>query len=232
MSMVNRLVLLFAAAALCSGQSVRLVPDIAVAEAEYRDAQEAWLHNDPNLERDLFRGNPAEMQARIRRTASLRDTVMVKKEAYLGLLIQRLQGTLGTLQQVSSTATDLPLDSLRKDLEVQQAHILDDQERLEALIRDLPQGDEYFLVRRELDAERNELINLQNNVALRIRSLDSAGKAQEAIKSAASSDTVTQKLAAIIKVSGSRTRQHYPAAQLLGAALSHHGTSDQPEGDG
>ena len=66
-------------------------PSIAVAETEYREAQEAWLHNDPNLMNDLFKSNKEEIRGRIHRAASVRDTMMaqVKKEVYLNLLIQR-----------------------------------------------------------------------------------------------------------------------------------------------
>lgn len=212
----NRFALIIAGAVLCSGQSVRFVPDIAVAEAEYRDAQEAWLRNDPNLEKDLFKASPEEVRLRIRREASLRDTVMVKKAAYLELLIQRLQGSLSTMQQVSS-AGDIPTDALKRDLEGQQMRILGDQERLEALMRDLPEGDEYFLVRRAIEAEHSDLISLQNNIALRIRSLDSAGKAQDAIRAAAA-DSLSQKLEAILKIwdqeRTSTVRQRTSWAQL------------------
>ena len=36
--------------ALAAAQSVRYIPDLAVAESEYRNAQEAWLKNDPDLD--------------------------------------------------------------------------------------------------------------------------------------------------------------------------------------
>lgn len=195
----SRLALWFVCIAVCAGQSVRLVPDIAVAEAEYRDAEEAWLRNDPNLEKELLNADPEQMKVRIRRAASLRDTAMVKKEAYLSILIERLQSTLGTMQRASSLA-ELPVDALRSDLEAQQARVLGDQERLEALMGDLPQGDEYFLVHRALEAEHADLVNLQNNIALRIRSLENAGKAQDAAKTALSNDSLAQKLQSILKI--------------------------------
>ena len=68
--------LLIPLAPLCLGQALRLVPDIAVAEAEYRDAQEAWIQNDPTLEKDLFKANPEEVRRRIHRAAALADDVM------------------------------------------------------------------------------------------------------------------------------------------------------------
>lgn len=181
-----------------SAQVPRLVPDIAVAEAEYRDAQAAWMANDPDLEKDLYRVNPEEMRGRIRRAAALRDTVMVKKSAYLGMLVQRLQGMKTRLDQ--GALGTLPAEQLKQDLEAQQSRLLDDQERLEALMRDLPQGDEYLLVRRSLEAERTELIGLQNNVAMRIRTLSAAAKAQTAVDATAKPDQLNEKLESVMKI--------------------------------
>ena len=63
----------------CPGQHVEVIPDIAIAEAEYRDANEACLQNDPNLERDLFTADPDQVRRRLHRAAGLRDDAMVKK---------------------------------------------------------------------------------------------------------------------------------------------------------
>src|ERR1035438_2622913 len=109
-------------APLCLGQALRLVPDIAVAEAEYRDAQEAWIRNDPTLEKDLFKANPEEMRRRIHRAAALADDVMVKKEAYFGLFIQRMQDMRTRLNQMPDSG--IPVESLKKDLDGQQMRLL------------------------------------------------------------------------------------------------------------
>jgi hypothetical protein len=190
-------VLLLAGAHLCSGQKVQLVPDIAVAEAEYRDANEAWLQNDPNLAGDLFKTDPADARRRIQKAAALSDDVMVKKQAYLQLIIERFQEMRKRLTQAKGGS--IPTATLKKDLEAQQARILDDQERVEGQLREFSQGDEYLLVKRALMEERASLIALQNDIALRIRSLDTLGKAQEAIQSAEPSDALAQKLDGVLQ---------------------------------
>lgn len=182
---------------LCTAQTLRVEPDIAIVEAEYRDASENWLRNDPNLERDLFRGQPDEMRRRVRRAAGLRDVVMDKKATYVDLLVKRLQTMRSRLTQPDDGS--LPAESLKRDLAAQQAHWLADQERLEALLRDMPEGDEYLLVRRALSDERINLVNLQNNIAMRIRSLDSVGKTQDALQ-IAGGEGLVQKLDDILKV--------------------------------
>ena len=196
MSMTRRIAalpLLFAS--LLLGQALRLVPDIAVAEAEYRDAQEAWIQNDPSLEKDLYTANPEEMRRRIHRAASLADDVMVKKEAYFTLFIQRMQDMRAKLAQTQGPG--MPVEALKKDLDAQQMRLLSDQDRLELLLKDLPQGDEYALVRRQLEGERTDLISAQNNIAMRIRSLDNIDKAQQ---STAGGEDFTAKVDEILKV--------------------------------
>jgi hypothetical protein len=185
----------------CPGQQVQVVPDIAIAEAEYRDAHEAWLHNDPNLEKDLFKGDPEQIRRRIRRAASLSDDAMVKKETYLDAIVLRLKDVRAHLSQ-STDDGKIPTAALRKNLEAQQASMLDEQERLNGSLRDLPEGDEYLLVRRALEDERSSLVNLQNNIALRIRSLDTIDKAQQAIQDSASGNTLAQKLDDVVKLWG------------------------------
>jgi hypothetical protein len=182
-------------APLLLGQALRLVPDIAVAEAEYRDAQEAWSQNDPNLEKELYKGNPEDMRRRIHRAAALADDVMVKKEAYFNLFIQRLQDTRTRLSQTPDAT--IPAADLKRDLDAQQMRLLGDQDRLDLLLRDLPQGDEYALVRRQLEAERSDLINAQNSIAMRMRSLDNIDKAQQATQGA---EDLSVKMDAILKV--------------------------------
>jgi hypothetical protein len=182
-------------APLLPGQALRLVPDIAVAEAEYRDAQEAWTQNDPTLEKDLYKANPEDMRRRIHRAAALADDVMVKKEAYFNLFVQRLQDTRARLSQAPDAS--IPTADLKKDLDAQQMRLLGDEDRLELLMRDLPPGDEYVLVRRQLEAERSDLINAQNSIAMRMRSLDSIEKGQQAT---AGAEDLSAKMDAIVKV--------------------------------
>jgi hypothetical protein len=174
------LALAVAFAPLCLGQKVQLVPDIAVAESEYRDANEAWLRNDPDLAKDLFKGDPEDVRRRIHKAAALRDDAMAKKETYLRLVIERLQGARKKLPLAGEEL--IPTADLKKDLQAQQARVLSEQERVEGLLRDLPQGDENLVARRALNVDRSNLVTLQNDVALRIRSLESIDKAQEAIQ--------------------------------------------------
>jgi hypothetical protein len=181
-------------------QQVQVVPDIAIAEAEYRDAQEASVHNDPNLEKDLFKADPEQIRRRIRRAASLSDDAMVKKGAYLDAIVLRFKDVRTRLGQ--SDNAKIPTAALRKDLEAQQGSTLDEEERLNGLLHDLPEGDEYLLVRRALEDELATLVNLQNNIALRIRSLDTIDKSQQAIQDSASGATLAQKLDDVIKLWG------------------------------
>src|ERR1035441_1702144 len=191
-------ILLVALAPFLTGQNVTLVPDIGVAQAEYHDAMEAWLNNDRDLEKDLLTGEKEQMRRRVRKAAALRDEVMVKKQAYLDLIVLRLKETRSHL--APANASEIPVSDFRKDLEAQQARMLSDQERLNDLLKEIPEGDEYFMVRRALEAERSSLINLQNTVALRIHALDSLDKSQDAIRGASGGETEAQKLDEILKV--------------------------------
>jgi hypothetical protein len=180
------------------GQNLTMQPDVATAEAAYRDAEEAWLRSDPNLEKDLFNLNPEEARRRIKRNGLLREDVMVKKQGYLDLLIQRTEQMRSRL--IESEGGMIPAEAVKKYLEQQQSQILADQDRLEQLIRDLPSGDEYLLVRRPLEDERTRLVNLANTVAQRIRSLDSLDKAQQAIEGASEGDPLEQKLESVLQM--------------------------------
>jgi hypothetical protein len=190
--------LLVALAPLAAGQNVTLLPDIGVAQAEYHDAVDAWLHNDRDLEKDLLTGEKEQMRRRVKVAAALRDDVMVKKGAYLDLIVLRLRETRAHL--APANASEIPATEFKKDLEAQQARMLTDQERLNDLLKEIPEGDEYFMVRRALEAERTSLINLQNTVALRIHSLDNLEKSQDAIRGSLGGATEVQKLDEILKV--------------------------------
>jgi hypothetical protein len=175
-------------------------PSIAIAESEYREAQDAWLHGDPNLVNDLFKSNKEEIRGRIHRAASLRDTMMAKKEVYLNLMIQRAEDSRQRLAGATASGALLPVEEIKAGMAQEQERILSDQDRLEALLRDLPQGDDYSLVRRELEKERTDLITLQNAIALRLHSLDSAFRSQQAVKDLSANGDLVQKMEAVKKI--------------------------------
>ena len=210
---------LFLWAIACRGQHVEVIPDIAAAEAEYHDANEACLKNDPNLERDLFTADPEQVRRRIHRAATLRDDAMMKKEVYLKAEIQRLQNLRSRLHP--GEIGTIPTGAERRSLETQQAHNLAEQQKVEGELRDLPEGDEYSSKRHLLDQERTDLINLQNTLAERLQSLDNIDKAQQAVQSAPGGESLAQKLDEVVKIweqerdSASRQRAHW--AQLYAA---------------
>jgi hypothetical protein len=177
---------------------VQLVRDVSLAEAEYRDADEAWLRNDPNLTKDLLKADPEDVRRRIHRAAALREDVMTKKATYLQLIIERLQETRKRLLQASEGA--IPTAALEQDLQAQHARALDEQDRVESLLRDLPQGDEYLPVKHALNEERTSLIALEKNIVMRIRSLQSLGKAQEAMQEAAARDPLAEKVDGVLQI--------------------------------
>jgi hypothetical protein len=182
-----------------SPQSVTLQPPtLGDAERAYRDAQSEWLNADPKLAADLFRGNPQEMHRRIRQTASLRDQMMEKKSVYLDLVVKHFDETRARL--VNLSGAQLPVPELRQNLEAEQSRILGEIDRLDALIRDLPQDDLYALVLHELNAERTQLVNLQVSLAQQIRSVNSMGDSQDAANKMQAANPLAGKLEAISKV--------------------------------
>jgi len=193
MSLLRKLAFVLALVPLLPAQVFK--PTLGIAEQQYREAQEAWLREDPNLAADLLTGNPAEMHKRIRRIASLRDDVMDKKVVYLDLVVKRFGEIRGRIE--GAAQTQLPVGDLKKELQDEQSRLLEDQERIESLIQDLPQGDDYALVMRELTAEKDELVKLQNAIAMRMRSLDQIDKNQEASREVEAKDPLAKKLDAI-----------------------------------
>jgi hypothetical protein len=185
-------------APLCAGQSLQLVPDISLAAAEYHDALDAWRRSDQDLARDLFTRPPEEMRGRIRKTAALRDDAMVKKGAYLDLIARRLRDTRRHLQDADAGA--IPAEALKKHLAAQQSHILGEQENIEASLREVPEGDQYLLVRRALEDERATLVSLQNHIAMRMRSLETIDQAQQGMRNGTTPDVMVRKLDEILKV--------------------------------
>src|SRR5262245_16305877 len=111
-------VVLFGWLAVLEAQQPRLVADIAIAEAEWRDAQQAWMQSDPTgLVRDLYKKDPAVMQQRIRRVAELRDNEVAKRQVYLDAMIQRVAGLRGRFASSTSGASaKIPAGELKKDL--------------------------------------------------------------------------------------------------------------------
>jgi len=195
-------------------QHVEVIPDIAVAEAQYHDASEACLRNDPNLERELFTADPEQVRRRIHLAASLRDDAMAKKEVYVQAEIQRWQNFRNRLSQGENAA--IPTQSDRKSLRELQADKLAEQGRVEGQLRDLPEGDEYAPQRRALDEERTHLIKLQADIEERIVLLD---RLQESTPSGGNS--LAAKLDDIVKLweqeRDNATRQRLHWAQLYTA---------------
>jgi hypothetical protein len=200
----NRILFLLAPWLLCA-QSARIVPNLAVAEAEYWDAEQSWLHDDPDLERDLYKQDRQVITRRIHRAAALRDDVMKKKEVYLSFLVKRVDDMKKRLS--TADASELPLADLKRDLESEQSRILGEQDRLEERMRELPEGDEYTLVKRAMEAEHADLVLLQNGVAQQIRGVGDSDKAQQAGSGLASVEPLVKKLEDIGKIwEGERVR--------------------------
>ena len=69
------------------------------------------------------------------------------------------------------------------------------------MIDGIPKDDDtYALVLHELNAEREQVVNLQNSIALQIRTMGKIGAAQEVRSSAVAGGALEQKLAAIGKI--------------------------------
>ena len=177
------------------GGKIAYEPTLGVAEQAYRQAQEAWLGEDANLSAELLTGNPVDMHKRIGRKRALSDDMMEKKVVYFDQIIKRFADMRGRLAGAGDS--QLPISELRKGLEDEQSKLLGDQDRLDALMRDLPQGDEYSLVMRELTAEKTALVNLQNTVAQRIRAVDQMDKAQQVGVEIEAKDPLEKKLDSI-----------------------------------
>jgi hypothetical protein len=76
----------------------------------------------------------------------------------------------------------LPVEKLKTDLEQDQSRILSEQDSVEAMIREFP-GEDNVLIRHHLEEERSRLVNLQNNIARQIRSLDNLGGSPGSLRS-------------------------------------------------
>jgi hypothetical protein len=187
-------------------QSLRIVTNIAVSEAEYRNAEEMWRKNDPDLISDLYKGNKQEVVRRIHHAATLAEDMLSKKATYLASLIQHTDEMEKRLSSAQGTQT-IPFADLKDDLEREQARILDEQDRLDDRLHDLPQGDELTLVRHAMESERAELVVVQNDIAQRIHAMDNAAKTQQASSALSDVDPLIRKLEDIKKMwEGERAR--------------------------
>ena len=166
-------VVLLLAAPILIGQTLTPIPqEIATAEVAFVEAEDAFLHADPTLERDLHKVSPAEAHRRIERAAGLANEAMNKRQVYLDLLILRTRQLRDHLAGLDTA--HLPVEKLKSDLEQDQFRILAEQDSVEALIHDFS-GDDNLLIRHHLEDERARLVKLQNDTARQIRSLSSLG---------------------------------------------------------
>jgi len=179
--MLKSLVVFSLAAPFLPSQTLVPVPqETATAEVAFLEAEEAFLHADPTLERDLHKVSPAEAHRRINRAAELANDAMEKRQVYLDVLISRTKQLRNRLSELETG--QLPAEKLRSDLEQDQSRILSEQDSVEALIRDFP-GEDNVLVRHHLEEERSRLVNLQNNIARQIRSLNTLSSSPGALRS-------------------------------------------------
>ena len=158
-------------------QVVQVVPDPGAAETQYRDAEEAWIKADPNLEADLYRVRPDEMRKRIRRVAILRDDAMVKKTSFLDFMVKRMDDVQKRMNAEASLA--IPTQDFRKDLEEEQTRLREEQDRVKARLQELPKGQEYAQIKDTIEAEQADLLSLRSTVEQRVHALDELSKAQE-----------------------------------------------------
>jgi hypothetical protein len=193
----SAVLMLLGLAAGCLAQAVRLAPGISVSEAEYRDAVHAWSQADPDLAKDLLRVPADEMRGRIRRVAALRDDAMVKKRSYLAELVERLQKARN--QMTGSAPDRIPADEIKWSLPDEQARTEGQRESVETLLRDLPPGDEYAALRRDLEGEGARLAALHYDLAARSDALDALGRVQEDLDAAQFAGLVS-KFEAVVQV--------------------------------
>jgi chromosome segregation ATPase len=173
--------LLIGLGGICLGQTVRLAPNVSVAEAEYVDAVAAWSKADPNLARDLLRTPREEMLVRIRRVAALRDEAMDKKQAYLTQLVERIRKAQRQLAERDDDR--ISTDSLKRSLPGEQARLDAQRANLDALLAALPAGSGDAALRRDLENERSRLTALRSDLAARGEALDALGRTQQALES-------------------------------------------------
>ncbi len=186
-------------------QSVQIAPSLAVAEGQYREAEEAWLRADSTLESDLFKSSPEVMRKRIRRVASLRDDAMAKKTIFLDYMVKRMDDLQSRI--VSEKALASPTESFRNDLSEEQARLREEQSRVEERLRQIPKSEEYSQVRSTIEAEEADLLNIRQTVEQRVHALDELTKAQETASGLAQEDDSATKMADLRKIwEGERDR--------------------------
>jgi len=133
--------------------------------------------------------------------------------------VQRLKETRTHL--APANASEIPVSDFRKDLEAQQARMLSDQERLNELLREIPEGDEYSWFAARWRRNGAALINLQNTVALRIHALEHPRTNPRTPSAGASGgETEAQKLDEILKVWDEERAVRNPASASTAARAS------------
>ncbi|MDZ4801480.1 MAG: hypothetical protein SGI92_25255 [Bryobacteraceae bacterium] len=164
------------ASALAPAQHVQLLKDLASAESDYRDAQEAWSRNDPTLEGDLFKGDPADIRRRIRKSATLRDEMMQRKSTYLAFVVRQFDELQAKLVPATST---LPTDALRQEINREQTRLLEDQSRIDTQLREMPTGDQNALVRSAMRAQVEAITRMRSIMTERVTSIDRIANGQQ-----------------------------------------------------
>ena len=163
----------------CVAQTPRMPPprqNMAVAKSEFEDAVDAWRQYDPNLERDfaLATAGPAGIKVRIRRAAELREIASAKHQAYVDLIISRIQ--VERSEWAKEADPTIPVDARRKSLQFDQGQTQAALEDVEARLRALPEG--AADLRQMYEEQRNTLRNQSGVIAANIRTLDNIGKEQ------------------------------------------------------
>ena len=153
-----------------NAQTIHLVPDLATAEADYRDAQAAWIRNDPDLEKDLLKADHAQMRKRIHHAASLRDDMMAKKETYYALLTQHF-ASVRTRILGSADQRRIPAEQIRQSLQGELDRMKEEQDHVDSLLRELPGDEQYAVLRQAVEAEKKDLASLRSSIDARMSSL-------------------------------------------------------------
>jgi hypothetical protein len=130
--------------------------------------------------------------------ANLRDQAMAKKQVYLDAVIKSARQTRSRLAVPDSS--EIPVGDFRKDMIEQQQRVLTEESRIEESLRRVAPSEESLMMRRQLEAELASLIDVQDSIATRIRSLDGVDRAQQAIRASAREETEAQILNGLLEV--------------------------------
>ena len=162
-----------------AAQTPRLPPpqqNIAVARSEFEDAVDAWRQGDPNLEKDfaLATADPARIRVRIRRAEELREVASAKHQAYVDLIIRRIQ--IERRDWAKDANPTIPVEARRKSLQLDQAQTQAALEDIEVRLRALPEGGGDL--RKMYEEQRTNLRNQSGVIAANIRTLDNIERGQ------------------------------------------------------